>query len=192
MSDGSFVDYYEQLQVSPNADAETISRVFRHLAKRYHPDNQRTGDRESFERLALAHHTLTDPERRAAYDARYQEGRARQLSLAREAGERAPGDAEVRDLVLALLYAQRRRSAADPSMGNVEMEQLLSCPREYLDFHLWYLKEKGWVERTDRGFAITAPGVDQVEAARAAALPGRLLAERANGTGRAEAESSLS
>ena len=29
----TFIDYYELLQVSPNADEDTIQRVFRHLAK---------------------------------------------------------------------------------------------------------------------------------------------------------------
>jgi curved DNA-binding protein CbpA len=181
LSDSSFIDYYEQLQVSPNADTETISRVFRHLAKRHHPDNLLTGNRETFEQLALAHHTLIDPERRAAYDVRYQEGRAHHLSLAREVDGDVIDDTVVRERILSVLYAQRRRDAAEPSMGNVEMERLLSCPREYIDFHLWYLKEKRWVERTDRGFAITALGVDQVEASKAASSHARLLADRANG-----------
>jgi curved DNA-binding protein CbpA len=33
------VDYYEFLQISPNADADTIHRVYRFLAARLHPDN---------------------------------------------------------------------------------------------------------------------------------------------------------
>jgi curved DNA-binding protein CbpA len=44
MPDTPLPDYYEILQVSPLADSETIERVFRHLAKRYHPDNQESGD----------------------------------------------------------------------------------------------------------------------------------------------------
>ena len=36
------LDYYEVLQISPNAEAETIQRVFRILAARYHPDNPET------------------------------------------------------------------------------------------------------------------------------------------------------
>ena len=36
MSGLGFVDYYELLQVSPNADSETIERIFRHLAKKYY------------------------------------------------------------------------------------------------------------------------------------------------------------
>ena len=39
-----FADYYEILEISPNANSETIERIFRHLAQRYHPDNQDTGD----------------------------------------------------------------------------------------------------------------------------------------------------
>ena len=49
-----FVDYYEVMQVSQRAESATISRVFRHLAKRYHPDNQETGNRELFDQLAEA------------------------------------------------------------------------------------------------------------------------------------------
>ena len=39
-----FQDYYEVLQLSPKADQETIDRVYRMLVKRYHPDNQETGN----------------------------------------------------------------------------------------------------------------------------------------------------
>jgi hypothetical protein len=33
-----------------------------------------------------------------------------------------------------------------------------------LEFHTWYLKEKGWIQRADTGgYSITASGVDVVE-----------------------------
>ena len=73
----SFVDYYEGLQISPNADLETIERVYRLLAKRYHPDNQVTGSIEKFKIIASAYKTLSKPEKRAAYDAKYEEVRGR-------------------------------------------------------------------------------------------------------------------
>jgi hypothetical protein len=63
------LDSYEVMQLSPNADAETISRVYRMLAFRYHPDNTETGNSEMFLRLSEAHQTLSDPEKRASYDA---------------------------------------------------------------------------------------------------------------------------
>ena len=44
------------------------------------------------------------------------------------------------------------------------LEKLLGWPEKILEFHVWYLKEKGWIERTDTGgFAITAEGVDEIE-----------------------------
>jgi hypothetical protein len=36
------------------------------------------------------------------------------------------------------------------------------CPREHLEFHLWYLKAKGWIARLENGMlAITVEGVDR-------------------------------
>ena len=40
------LDYYEIMQLSPNADTETVHRVYRLLAQRYHPDNTDTGHAE--------------------------------------------------------------------------------------------------------------------------------------------------
>lgn len=61
-------DYYEFLQISPNAEPSTIHRVYRFLAGRLHPDNPGTGDAEKFLQLKKAFDVLSDPERRAEYD----------------------------------------------------------------------------------------------------------------------------
>jgi curved DNA-binding protein CbpA len=185
----TFEDHYETLQVSPNADADTIDRVFRHLAKRYHPDNQQTGDRERFDRLTSAHRLLSDPEQRARYDLRYEEGRALQWGLAREAasGQVIEDDCVVRERLLSLLYVQRRRDVKNPSIGNIELERLLCVPEAHLDFHIWFLKEKKLVERTERGIAITALGVEEAEKTRSELTRERLLPEQAGVEGRPEA-----
>jgi preprotein translocase subunit Sec63 len=44
-----FIDYYEALQLSSNADNDTIERVFRHLAKKFHPDNTQSADKDRFQ-----------------------------------------------------------------------------------------------------------------------------------------------
>jgi curved DNA-binding protein CbpA len=172
----AFVDHYEVMQVSPNADAEMIERVFRHLAKRLHPDNLQSGNRERFDGLIEAHRVLSDPEQRAAYDVRHQETRehARGLAEAVAAGGYEEDDA-IRERLLSVLYLERRRDVNEPSLGEVVLEKLTDCPREHLEFHLWYLREKQWVERTDRGFAITALGVDAAEASRSRLRSERLL-----------------
>ena len=38
------LDHYELLQVSPTAEIDTIHRVYRLLAQRFHPDNRETGN----------------------------------------------------------------------------------------------------------------------------------------------------
>jgi preprotein translocase subunit Sec63 len=54
-------DYYEILRVGPQADEDTIERVYRTLEDRFHPDNPSTGDPETFLRLREAYETLSNP-----------------------------------------------------------------------------------------------------------------------------------
>jgi len=158
-------DYYEDLQISPNADTEMIERVFRILAKRYHPDNAETGDAEKFNILHRAYKVLSDPEKRAAFDAKYEQLRADRWKIVEEASD-SDGfehDERIRQGILSLLYVARRQDALNPGMGVMEFEKVLGCPQHHMEFHLWYLKEKGWILRTDTGgYAITADGVDKM------------------------------
>ena len=161
----SFVDYYECLQVSPNADFETIERVYRLLAKRYHPDNSETSDVDKFRILTEAYHVLTNPEQRAGYDARYEAALARQWKIMDEtsASDNVDTDSSIRQGILSLLYKARRQDALNPGIGIFDLQRMLGCPEQHTEFHMWYLKEKGFVQRTDNGmFAITADGVDSV------------------------------
>ena len=165
MANVSINDYYEDLQISPNADKEMIERVFRILAKRYHPDNTETGDAEKFNVLYKAYQVLSDPEERAAFDAKYEQLRSDRWKIVEEASQ-SDGfeqDDRIRQGVLSLLYVARRQDALNPGMGIIEFEKVLGCPQHHMDFHLWYLKEKGWILRTDTGgYAITADGVDKM------------------------------
>jgi curved DNA-binding protein len=163
MKEELFLDYYEVLQLSPNAHGETIERVFRILAKRYHPDNKATGSPEKFNELTNAYKVLSDPEKRAAYDVKYDNQRALKWDLFAEASasEGTEGDERIQQAILSLLYLTRRRDASNPGMGAIELERILGCPEKHMEFHIWYLREKRWIERTDNGgFAITADGVD--------------------------------
>ena len=179
----TFVDYYELLQVSSNADEETIQRVFRHLAKKYHPDHQDSPDEEKFRRLVEAHRVLTDPESRAGYDAVYQEYWNRKWKLVSESGDGTAfdQDRDMRERMLSLFYVQRRRSMALPGIGEYEVAKLMRTPLELVEFHIWYLRAKGWLERLESGMlAISAAGVDEVEQGRLKLGHERLL--EAHGT----------
>jgi hypothetical protein len=178
MGADEFVDYYELLQLSPNADAETIERIFRHLAKKFHPDNNNFADNDRFVQIVEAHRILANPESRAGYDVRYQDYWNRKWRLASEASDRSTfGDDKVtRERLLSLLYVQRRRNMKCPGLGEYEMARLLSTPPELVEFHLWYLKAKGLVERLDTGhLAITAEGVDLAEQGSTLLRPDRLI-----------------
>jgi hypothetical protein len=93
-ADYAVPDCYEVMQLSPNADAETISRVYRMLAFRYHPDNKETGNSEMFLRLSDAHQILSDPEKRANYDAAH---RGPQRLRARNFDKPSPSTAKERE-----------------------------------------------------------------------------------------------
>jgi hypothetical protein len=176
MAGAESVDYYEILQVSPNADSETIGRVFRFLAKRYHPDGPDGGDPDRFAMITDAFRVLTDAERRAQYDARHSRIRAERWKLLDPgpAENEFASDLRIRTAILALLYGARRQDVDQPGVGIYELERVLDCPPEHMKFHVWYLKEQGWIERLEDGrFAVTASGVDRV--AEEGTRPGPLL-----------------
>src|ERR1019366_9497441 len=112
-----FVDYYEVLQISPNADVETVRRVYRMQAQRFHPDNLDSGNGEAFRKISTAYEVLNDPQRR--------------------------------EKILSLLYSRRFSHPQQPSLNLRELEALLKTPRGDLEFSLWYLKECGYLVRTD-------------------------------------------
>ncbi len=63
-------DYYEILEVSRDADADTIKKAYRKLALKHHPDRN-DGSKESeekFKEATEAYEVLRDPQKRAAYD----------------------------------------------------------------------------------------------------------------------------
>lgn len=172
-------DVYEILQVSRNADFETIERVFRLLAKRYHPDNRETANEDKFRAVMEAYQVLSNPERRAAYDARSEGMRAEQwrgFYQPSSAGDGLDCDQGLRQGILSILYTTRRQSPSNPGVGIITLENLLGCPEQLMAFHLWYLKEKNLIIRTDTGeYAITVAGVDEISATPRPSDRGRLM-----------------
>lgn len=162
----SFVDYYEVLQISPNAEAETIHRVFRLLATRYHPDNPETGDAPRFMQLKQAYEVLKDPEQRAAYDYRRDEHRAEPLPVfqLRDFLEGTEGEANRRIGILCLLYHKRRMDPEQPGLSLLQLEGLMAFPREHLCFAIWYLLEKKLIRFNENSeYEITGEGTEYAE-----------------------------
>jgi curved DNA-binding protein CbpA len=173
-----FTDYYEILEISPNANSETIERIFRYLALRYHPDNQSTGDLARFSELVEAHNTLKDPVKRAQYDLQHKDHLGVRWKLAEEASDTKgiERDVVIQDKLLSMLYVKRRQNINDPGIGEFELERLSGCPREHLEFHLWYLKAKGWISKLENGtVAITVEGVDRANSEQGREIATKLL-----------------
>lgn len=158
-------DWYEIMQLSPNADAETVARVYRILAQRYHPDSP-TGNKELFLRLCEAHRVLSDPALRAQYDARHRDTQQLHWEIfdRPELPSRQEGERRKRKAILEALYAKALHNPESATMSSPELESLLGCPREHLEAALWYLRAKGCLKRADNGrFSITVAGFDAVE-----------------------------
>ena len=68
MSETELPDYYELLEISPQATQETIHRVYRYMAARYHPDIEGTGNLDKFTQLTSAYKVLSDPNARSEYN----------------------------------------------------------------------------------------------------------------------------
>jgi curved DNA-binding protein len=181
-----FVDYYEILQISPNADQETVRRVYRIQAQRFHPDNLETGDAEKFRLLADAYGVLSDPRSRASYDTEHRRGRGR---VAPEEFVVPPAsdpqdEVQRREQILRLLYRKRQAHPDQPSLGLRELESHLGIPKQQLEFGLWYLKERGYLTRSDSArHTITIKGVELIEsmnrspAGSSQSPPGKNLAD---------------
>ena len=65
-------NYYEELEVSKTASKEVIEKVYKLLAKKYHPDTTKEIDKhvaeEKFKIISEAYEVLSDDNKRRKYD----------------------------------------------------------------------------------------------------------------------------
>ncbi len=166
MSSSEVEDYYELLQVSDAAEPETINRVYRMLAQRYHPDNRETGNEARFRAITEAYQVLSTPEKRAQYDATNQKRKKDRWRLV-AAGAQTENDFEmeqvVRLTVLEALYTKRRVDPQNPGIYLVELERMIGRPREHLEFTIWYLNQKKFINTDDARMYLTADGAEYLE-----------------------------
>ena len=174
VADSSLPDYYEILQVSPQADLDTIQRVYRMLAQRFHPDNAETGNDARFRLVMQAYRALSDPESRTAYDVKHKAATALRWRIFGKPDDVDGFEDEnkKRWAVLSALYMKRKREPDKPAVRLRNLELLLGCPHEHLQFSLWYLRGKAYVLAADSGcYEITPEGADALEAAGPDVLP---------------------
>ena len=187
------IDFYEFLQINPKAQVETIQRVYRFLAARYHPDNPDCGDSEKFLRLNKAYETLSDAARRARYDEelRAKKPKTSEIFESVDFLDGVEGEINRRLAVLSLLYRNCRNNVHNPQVSLLDLEAQMGFPRDYLDFTIWYLKSKRLIKQEDNAaLSLTYEGVDFVED-NFDKLPllGKLLAEGKSHMPRSDSDS---
>jgi hypothetical protein len=165
-------DLYEVLQVSPRAHPLIITKAFRLLAALYHPDNKETGDQETFKQLGHAYQILSDPVRRAAYDREHLgtngplngSGPSSESESLQSSERRDWNELELRQLILRALYDVRRGRPYKPGLSLLVLSELFGCGIENLQYTLWYLRGKRYIDTTQEGdLLITVDGVDHLE-----------------------------
>ena len=160
-------DYYHVLRVAPDCDPKALELSYKQLAKQYHPDHSATADLARFKEITAAYRVLRDAKRRAQYDeANPHFFAVPHASPAARSGldqSRVANDALVHENILMLLYNLRRESAEVMGAGDWKLVEMTGCSEKNLQFHTWYLKEKGYIAINEEGtWAITIAGVDHV------------------------------
>jgi curved DNA-binding protein len=158
-----------------------LEAAYHRLAKMYHPDSAETADTAKFTAVLEAFRALRDPAKRAEYDRLYglQTGQAGTRDVfgemdIDEATALSDADAQVR--ILLYLYKKRREQAQDAGIAGFYLQQALECSAEHFEFHVWYLKAKGFVDSTEQGtLAITIDGIDHVLSLSRASRTEKLL-----------------
>ncbi len=164
-----FVDYYDLLQVDPNCEARILEIAYHYFAKMYHPDHAETANVEKFNEVVEAYRVLRDPEQRAEYDRIYssrEDNPAPKFAPEDDLGidERsALDDAEIHEQILLQLYKRRREHATDAGVVGWLLQERLDCSDDHFEFHIWFLRSKGLLEKTEHGtLEITIAGVEHV------------------------------
>ena len=108
-----YKDYYAALGVPRDADAATIKKAYRKLAREHHPDvSAATGAEARFKDIAEAWQTLKDPDKRRAYDELGRRPAGQEFApppqWAREFGAGSVEDIDLADLLAGFGRGNRR------------------------------------------------------------------------------------
>ena len=118
-------DFYKVLGVSKDADEDTITKAYRKLARKYHPDLNKTKEaEEKFKDVSEAYDVLKDKQTRQRYDAirQFGAGGARFAGGSGAGGFDASGFSDIFSSMFGGSNGSRVRfstSGAGPDMGNI-------------------------------------------------------------------------
>lgn len=167
MENGSFIDYYEFLMISPTADRQMVEWAARLMLARYDPQKSKTPDEKKCELVKEAFRTLADPKKRAAYDSELAKQKPTvTIDVKAEITVQDVIEANrLRQAIMLVLYQAVLRKTRDPDVGRTDLARQVGVGAQDLEFGLWFLREKDWITATQAGsYAITVTGAEWVEA----------------------------
>jgi curved DNA-binding protein len=183
-----FKDYYASLGVERDATGEEIKKAYRKLARQYHPDvAKQEGAEERFKEISEAYQTLSDQEKRQAYDDLGRHGSGEEFHPSPEWETRFSRGGGTQEVDLADLFERMgfatgggsRRPAADfPIRGQdvevateLSLEQAARGTEVSFSLSVPALRADGRVETQSRSGRIRVPrGVVEGERLR---VPGK-------------------
>lgn len=128
-----------------------------------------------------AYKVLRNPENREEYDILYKENTPTEhvespvFADVSVEEKNALTDAEAHEKILLTLYKKRREDVQNPGVLAFYIKQSLHCSEELFEFHAWYLKAKGFIERTEQNeLAFTVDGIDHVISASRTSMAAQL------------------
>jgi molecular chaperone DnaJ len=139
-------DYYDILGIPRDADKKTLKDAYHRLAMKWHPDRNKAPDAEDrFKEVAKAYAVLSDPKKRARYDATGEEGVAhftsddlfRNVDLGSIFGDAGFGFGPGGDSVFDRFFGGRRRAAGGEDLTirlEVPLERVAEGGKENVHF----------------------------------------------------------
>jgi len=118
------MNYYDLLGVSKNATAKEIKQAYKQKAKKFHPDTNK-GDQkaqEKFKEINRAYQTLSDPDKRAAYDRMGHRGYEQAKARGYGNGQQGTGQAGFEGFDFSDIFGggnQRTRSGFGAGLGSI-------------------------------------------------------------------------
>lgn len=174
-------DYYKILECNPEANPKTIEFLFRYFVKLAESSENPTTKANRISVLTQAYEVLRDPHQRADYDQQRQMATEKAQALfdsqsesVKVTGTEVEAEFEMptpeenrqnRLKTLQILLQRRRKDARHPGLAPSSIAQKTGLSEQETDFQIWYLVQKGWVQREESGVvSIAATGVDQCAA----------------------------
>ncbi|MFS7942886.1 putative transcription factor interactor and regulator CCHC(Zn) family [Helianthus anomalus] len=122
-------DYYQLLGVPQNASKDEIKKAYHALAKKYHPDANKSNPlaKRKFQEIREAYEVLQDSEKRAEYDMLKQQSRENTTSSSRGTGgfRHANGSAEFSDS-FQKIFSEIFEEETDNATSDIQVELSIS------------------------------------------------------------------